>query len=133
MNRFVAKVLDIQSKEGMNLVSFRFFSSKLTMVSLDLNENIKVGKDVLLSIKATNITLAKNFEGLLSFANKFTGKIVLIEQGEIISCISCDIGELVIEVIITTNSLKRMDLNLNEEVNLLFKATDLAILEVIDD
>ena len=41
--------------------------------------------------------------------------------------------DILIESIITVDSSKRMDLKENDEVTLLIKASDLSILEVIND
>lgn len=133
MNKLEAKVLKIKSKKSLNLVSFSFNSKTLSMISLDLNEEIKEQKRVLLSVKPTNITLAKNFEGFLSSSNRLLGKISNIEIGELLSSITCDVAGTFIEAIITTNSLEQMNLTLEEEIILLFKASDLAILEVLND
>ncbi|WP_417331856.1 TOBE domain-containing protein [Halarcobacter sp.] len=133
MNKLEAKVSKIKSKQSLNLVSFSFNTNTLTMISLDLDEKVKEDKQVLLSIKPTNITLAKNFEGLLSSSNKLLGKISNLEIGELLSSVICDVNGTLIEAVITTNSLEKMNLSLNEDIVLLFKASDLAIMEISND
>lgn len=133
MNYLEAKINKIKSKDSLNLVTFEFFSETLTMISLDLKEDIKEKKKVLLNIKPTNITLAKEFEGLLSSSNKLLGKISKLEIGELLSSIICDVHGNLVEAVITTNSLKKMKLQAEDKIVLLFKASDLSILEVLDD
>ncbi len=132
MNKFQCSVLKIENIESLNLVYFSFKSTTISMVSLDLSENITTNRKVILSLKPTNITLAKNFEGLLSSSNKLLGKIVYIEQGKLLSSVVCEVFDTQIESIITTNSLKQMKLAIDDEITLLFKASDISILEVVD-
>jgi len=133
MNKIEAKVSKIESVENLNLVNFLFNENTLTMISLELNKRVKKNKKVLLNIKPTNISLAKNFEGLISSSNKLTGKIVSIERGKLLSGVICDVNKVLMEAIVTTKSLDQMNLSLRENIVLLFKASDLAIEEVYDD
>lgn len=133
MNRLEAKIKKIKNKDSLNIVDFSFNENTLTMISLDLSSSIKENKNVLLSIKPTNITIAKNLSGEISFSNKLVSKVTLIEKGELLSNITCSIKNTNIEAIITTLSLEQMSLKVGDEVFVFFKATDLAIMEVIDD
>jgi len=132
MNKFKCSVSKIENIESLNLVYFSFKSTTISMVSLDLSENITTNRKVILSLKPTNITLAKNFEGLVSSSNKLLGKIVFIEQGKLLSSVVCEVFDTQIESIITTNSLKQMKLAVDDEITLLFKASDISILEIVD-
>lgn len=133
MNKLEAKITKIQNHDSLNLVSFEFEQQTLTMISLELNETIKKNKKVILSIKSTNITLAKNLDGLISFSNKLLGKIKHIEKGELLSNIVSDINGTLIEAVITTNCFNKMNLALNDQILILFKESDLAIMEVKND
>lgn len=133
MNKLEAKITKIQNHDSLNLVSFEFEQQTLTMISLELNETIKKNKKVILSIKSTNITLAKNLDGLISFSNKLLGKIKHIEKGELLSNIVSDINGTLIEAVITTNCFNEMNLALNDQILILFKESDLAIMEVKND
>lgn len=133
MNKLEAIVSKVKSKDSLNLVFFSFKSLILSMISLDLSEKIKDGTKVIVSVKPTNITLAKDFEGLLSSSNKLKGKVTFIEEGELLSSVTCDILCISMQSMITTNALKQMNLSLDEEITLLFKASDLSIREIIND
>lgn len=133
MNEIEAVVIEIESMENLNLVSFQFEEQTLTMISLDLSKEIKVGKKVVLSLKPTNITLAKELKGLISSSNNLTATIDNIEIGKLLTCITSKVFNTQFQTIITTKSLEKLKLVLNEEINLLFKASDLAILDILDD
>lgn len=127
MNRLNAVVKNIQSVDNLNIVSFEYQGEVLTMMSLDLADNIQVRKRLELTAKATNIAIAKEFSGEVSYSNQIKASIVEIENGELLSSIKLKVKEFFLESIITLNSSKRMDLKVDDEVTLLIKASDLSI------
>lgn len=133
MSPIVATVTFIENLEQLNIVEFDFQGIKLKMMSLDLNKEIQVGKKVVLSIKPTNIALAKNLTGDLSFSNQIAATIDSIENGTLLSSVVLKTKEILFESIITLSSAKRMNLVVNDEVKMLIKASDVSILEVLHD
>ncbi|WP_419766413.1 MAG: TOBE domain-containing protein [Arcobacter sp.] len=133
MNKIEAIISQIDNIDNLNIVQFDFLGTSLKMMSLDLNENIKVGQKVILIVKSTNILVAKNFEGMLSFSNQFKAKVEEVDNGKLLSSISLKIKEIILESIITQSSSSKMDLKKDDEVTVLIKASDLSIYEVIND
>lgn len=133
MSQIVATVTTIENLEQLNIVEFDFQGLKLKMMSLDLNANVQVGKRVVLSIKPTNIALAKNITGYLSFSNQIVATIDSLIMGELLSSVVLKTKEILFESIITVSSAKRMNLQQNDEVIILIKASDVSILDVLHD
>ncbi len=133
MSQIVATVTTIENLEQLNIVEFDFQGLKLKMMSLDLNANVQVGKRVVLSIKPTNIALAKNITGDLSFSNQIVATIDSLIMGELLSSVVLKTKEILFESIITVSSAKRMNLQQNDEVIMLIKASDVSILDVLHD
>lgn len=131
MNTLKAIVTKIDSADNLNIVSFDYFGEKLSMMSLDLNENIHVGTVVELSTKSTNIAVAKEFSGSVSYSNQIKTKIIGLEKGQLLSSVKLQLNDSVLESIITLNSLKKMDLKVGDEILAFIKASDLSILKVI--
>jgi molybdopterin-binding protein len=131
MNRFNATVTKIQTKENLNIVNFEFISHKLSMMSLDLDEAIKVSSLVELSVKPTHIAIAKEFIGVVSYSNQLDAKIVEVENGELLSNIKLSVGDANFESIITKDSSKRMNLEVGDMVKIFIKASELSISEII--
>ena len=48
MSQFVATIKKINSIDNLNIVEFDFHGLTLKMMSLDLNENIQIGKKVII-------------------------------------------------------------------------------------
>jgi molybdopterin-binding protein len=114
-------------------VEFDFFGKTLKMMSLDLNKNVQIGKKVKLAVKPTNISIAKNLFGEISLSNQIVVNIKNVENGQLLSSIILEVNDTTFESIITADSSKRMNLQKNEQVTILIKASDLSILEVLND
>lgn len=130
MSNFNAKITNIQNEMSLNIVTFQTGETILKMISLELNEKITIGIDVLLSCKATNIALAKEFDGELSYSNQIPMQIESLEVGKLLSSLKLEQGDLKLESIITTASLERMKLKVGENVTALIKSSDLSIMEI---
>ncbi|BAK71903.1 MAG: molybdopterin-binding protein [Arcobacter sp.] len=133
MNKLVATIKKINSIDSLNIVEFDFFGKNLKMMSLDLGKNIQIDKKVTLSVKPTNIIIAKNLFGEISLSNQFVATIQKIENGHLLSNIILKINDTYLESIITVDSSKKMNLQKDEDVLVLIKASDLSIQDVLDD
>ena len=133
MNTIVAEIKEIKNVDNLNIVKFYFAGTTLSMMSLELNENIKVGAKVKLITKPTHIAIAKKFNGEVSYSNQLDAEIIHVENGELLSSIKIQIWETTLESIITKDSSERMNLHIGDEVTAFIKANELSIVEVLDD
>lgn len=133
MNKIVASITKIEKLESLHIVSFSFEKYTLQMMSLELNENIKIGQKVILGVKPTHITFAKNLDGKISISNQIRAKIKEIKHGKLLCSAIFEANKTSIESVFTTTSLRAMNLQLHDEFTILIKASDLFILEVIND
>ena len=133
MSQLVATIKKINSIDNLNIVEFDFHGLTLKMMSLDLNADVQVGKKVKLSVKPTNISIAKNLIGEISLSNQIVATIENLENGQLLSSVSLKVYNTLLESIITVDSSKRMNLQIGEVVTILIKASNLSIEEVIND
>ena len=133
MSNIIATVSKIQSCDSLNIVNFDFNNISLSMMSLELNDTITVGTQVKLNYKSAHIAIAKNFSGEVSYSNQLDCVIEKIENGELLSCVTLKIFDTFLESIITSNSSTRMNLRVGDNVTAFIKASELFILEVIND
>jgi len=133
MSNLIATVLTIESCNNLHIVEFDFNGQTLSMMSLELDENIKIASKVLLAIKPTHIAIGKSFLGDLSYSNQLKSKIKSMQNGKLLSSIILDLGNAVeIESIITKKSSVRLNLKKLDEVTAIIKASDISISEVLD-
>ena len=133
MSQIIATIKKIHNIDNLNIVEFDFFGKTLKMMSLNLNKNVQIGKKVKLAVKPTNISIAKNLFGEISLSNQIVVNIKNVENGQLLSSIILEVNDTTFESIITADSSKRMNLQKNEQVTILIKASDLSILEVLND
>ena len=133
MRQLVATIKKINSIDNLNIVEFDFHGLTLKMMSLDLNADVQVGKKVKLSVKPTNISIAKNLIGEISLSNQIVATIENLENGQLLSSVSLKVHNTLLESIITVDSSKRMNLQIGEVVTILIKASNLSIGEVLND
>lgn len=131
MNSFIARVKKIDSKDNLNIVKFDFNDTTLSMMSLDLNSNLILDSEVQLTVKATHITLAKNFQGLCSDENQLKAKVTNVENGELLSSVTLLVGETPIEAVITAQISQKMSLQQEDEVTLFINPSELSIMSIL--
>lgn len=131
MNTLIATVTKIDTIDNLNIVKFDFSGQALSMMSLDLSEDIQIGTKVKLITKPSYIAIAKEFSGMLSYSNQLKSKIKELENGKLLSSVKLQIEEFVLESIITFESSKKMDLKVGDDVTAFIKASELSILKVL--
>lgn len=133
MNKIEAVISKIDNIENLNIVYFKVNDLDFKMMSLDLKDEIKVGTKVLLKVKTTHVSIAKNVIGDLSFSNQFDAKVIDVNNGELLSIITLKVYENNIQSLITKDSSIRMNLKENDLVRVLIKASDISISEIINE
>ena len=133
MSQLVATIKKINSVDNLNIVEFDFNGLTLKMMSLYLNDDVKIGKKVELSVKPSNISISKNLIGEISLSNQIVATIQSLENGQLLTSVILKINDTLLESIITVDSSKRMNLQIGEVVTILIKASNLSIGEVLND
>jgi len=131
MNLLPATITEILSQKPLHVVKFDFEGNSLSMMSLDLSDKVTTNKRVNLTVNPSYIALAKSFSGVMSYTNQIEAIIISIEQGVLLSAIKLQVGETVLESIITAESTQRMELKRGDKVTMLIKASELSIVEVL--
>ena len=132
MSKLVAIVKSIRTHQNLNIVEFDFMNTVLKMMSLDLNKNVQVGKKVELLFKPTSVSISKGLLGDISLSNRIIATIENLENGELLSSILLKTGDFTLESIITKDSSLAMNLQKNDAVTALIKASDVSISKVLD-
>ena len=132
MSTLVASIKDIQSVDSLNIVTFDFNGIELKMMSLDLADEVQVGRKASLAIKATSVAVAKEFSGEISYANKIHASILEVNNGELLSSIKLQANGNVFESLMTLESSIKMQLAKGDRVIALLKAGELSISEIIE-
>lgn len=111
----------IKLKSGYTIVS------NITKASV-INLNLKMDDEVTAFFKSSTVLLTTDLTLNISARNKLQGKIENINEGDINSEVIIDIGNGdKVASIVTSNSIKNLDLKVENEVSAIIKASDIMI------
>lgn len=130
INEIYAKVTRVITKDNLSFIKFKSFEKEFSMLSLSVN--LGINDEVTISFKPSSVAIAKGNLGLLSYSNQIKTNISNLEIGEILTSIKANFYDFKLESLISTNSAKRLNLELNDEITMLIKATDVFVKEKIN-
>lgn len=122
-----AKISAIDENDGVSVFEFNTANLSLKMLSLENLQNLKIGDEVRLNFKSSDVFVATSPLLNCSVSNEIKVRISDIQKGEITSSLHLNAGEFEFESIITTASLKRLNLSLGDQIYAYVKATSLYI------
>jgi len=127
MNRLTATVKEIVNIDNLHITTCQLGMQSLKMVSLELSKVLEVGKEVNLSVKSTNILLAKNFTGYISILNQLKAKVTAVDNGQLLSSIQVDVEGFTLESLVTSEASLSMELSEGDEVLVLLKGSEVSV------
>ena len=122
-----AKISAIDENDGVSVFEFNAANLSLKMLSMDSLQNLKIGDEVRLNFKSSDVFVATSPLLNCSVSNEIKAQISSIQKGQITSSLHLNAGEFEFESIITTASLKRLNLALGDQIYAYVKATSLYI------
>jgi molybdopterin-binding protein len=131
MNIFEAKIVAIETHEHLSLVDFDVFGQTISMVSLGLDEEVRVGRTVMLSLNPTQLILAKEPTVMLSITNQLKATVLSCENGILLSSVKLLVGDVELESIITREAADRLALKEHDSITVLMQPSELSILKVL--
>jgi len=133
MNILKGKIVDIQSSDMISLISVDVGGDVLSSIILEGKKgplSYKKGEQVNLIFKETEVGIAKNLSGLISFRNRFAARIEKIEKGSVLAKIRLDYKGHRLEAIISTRSANDMKLKESESIEWLVKTNEVSLMQI---
>ncbi|WP_299028443.1 molybdopterin-binding protein [uncultured Campylobacter sp.] len=122
-----AKISAIEQNDGVSVFEFSAENLSLKMLSLENLQNLKIGDEVWLNFKSSDVFVATSPLLNCSVSNEIKVRISDIQKGEITSSLHLNAGEFEFESIISAASLKRLNLAPGDQIYAYVKATSLYI------
>jgi molybdopterin-binding protein len=135
MNKLRGRITRIESNDHVSLVDVDVSGDNFTATLLETPEDapyLKVDNNVDVLFKETEVSLAKGLSGLISLRNRVLTTVKLVRSGVILSEVVLDYRGQTISSIITTGSIKRLDIKPGDQVEALVKANEVTLMEVED-
>ncbi len=127
MNRLNVKVEQIDKVDKLHVITCKLGYQRIKVVSLELQATLKIGSTVELSVKSTNISLAKNFTGKLSIVNQLTAKVTAVDKGSLLSAVQVEIEGFSLECLLTVEATLNMGLSAGDDVMVLIKGSEVFV------
>lgn len=131
MNNIIALVKEIKSSDNLNIVKFDYNGETLSMMSLELSNDVKIGAKIKLSIKPTNVVVVKDFKGESSCSNKLSAKVTHVQNGELLSILKLQLHDTTLESIITKDASDKINIHVDDFVTVFIKENELSIMEIL--
>ena len=122
-----AKISAIEQNDGVSVFEFSAENLSLKMLSLENLQNLKIGDEVWLGFKSSDVFVATSALLNCSVSNEIKAQISDIQKGQITSSLHLNAGKFEFESIISTASLKRLNLAPGDQIYAYVKATSLYI------
>ncbi|MFL5729647.1 MAG: molybdopterin-binding protein [Cytophagaceae bacterium] len=130
MNKLKAEISDIRTEGDLSLVTLRSHGQSFSSLIISQQEEyIRIGNQVYMVFKETEVSIAKGLTGGLSIRNRFASVIDHIEKGMLLSEIRLNFKGALISSVITTSSCEALNLSVGNEVEGLLKTTELFIMK----
>ena len=132
LNRLKAKITSQKYSNGLAMIDALSDNYLFRLLMLEDKNVREIGASVYLLIKESEVALSKGKPIDISISNQIECKIVEIKKGEILCEIILKFGKHRLLSMITTESVDRLALQVDENVYALIKANEI-YLENIDD
>jgi molybdopterin-binding protein len=131
MNNLIALVKEIKTSDNLNIVKFDYNGETLSMMSLGLSNDVKIGAKIKLSIKPTNVVVVKDFKGESSCSNQLSAKVIHVQNGELLSSLKLQLHDTTLESIITKDASDKINIHVDDIVTVFIKENELSIVEIL--
>jgi len=131
MNRLKGTIISIQQSNELSQVDVACDDVMATAYVLGKlnNLNLKIGDEVFLLFKESEVALAKNLKGSISLRNRFDGVIEKIVYGELLAEVTLLFKNDKIVSIISRRACESMKLKEKDKVTALVKSNEMTLLK----
>jgi molybdopterin-binding protein len=129
MNKLTGHIIKQSKVDDLCLLEIDVDSVVLKSIIIEeqLESFYRLGDCVNLLFNETEVILTKNSSIEISLQNRLICKVESIEQGQLLSVVKMKFNTVFISSIITTNSLERLNINVEDEVLAMIKTNEIML------
>lgn len=131
MNKLLAKIVEIKTKDDFALVKLKAFKENFSSLMVQKDENsffLKENKKVWMIFKESEVILAKK-ECNISLQNRFYCKVINIEHNEVLALVTLDYKGESLKSLITYDAICKLELKKDDFVLAFVKSNELGLME----
>jgi len=134
MNELPGTLIALEEEHGVLLAEVAVGGAQFAALLLHAGQmpDWPLGSAVCLSFKETEIALAKNLRGELSFRNRQSATITGIGHGKLLTAVQLQFGAYALTSVITSGSARRLQLQVGDAVEWLVKANEMQLRPNVD-
>lgn len=136
MNKLRGRITNVEFNDHVSLVDVDVKGDVFTATLLETPDDapyLKAGNVVDVLFKETEVSLAKGLTGLISLRNRVSTTVKQVRSGVILSEVVLEYHGETISSIITSRSIKRLDINVGDEIEAMVKANEVTLMEVVNE
>lgn len=133
MNTLTGIIQNIQTSGQVMLIDVSVQGMMFSVIlidSLHTNDWIIKGREVRLLFKESEVSLAKDLQGMISMRNRMKSKIKRIEKGEVLSCVYFDVGGIELCSSVTTRAVHALQLQVGDTIECLVKSNEISLMNM---
>ncbi|MBI2265537.1 MAG: TOBE domain-containing protein [Armatimonadetes bacterium] len=133
MNRLRGKIVKIESTGLMSSVDVKVGEDVFSAFVLETPPTcgyLREGGEVSLLFKETEVSLAREFTGIISIGNQMEGTVSRIDLGKILGLVELDYRGTTVGAITSKSAVTALDLKKGDKVRWLLKSSELSLMEV---
>lgn len=130
MNSLKGNIVAVKSDEHFSIVEAVVKETTFKSIIIETPATasfLKTGSPVKIMFKETEVSIAKNFSGMISLQNKMPCSIADISRGKLLSRLLLDFNGIKIVSIITTGAVDQLNLVNGENVLALVKTNEITL------
>ena len=130
MNKLKGKIVSIETSKHMSMVDVEVKGEIFSAIVLETPETaeyLKIGGDVFIVFKETEVSIAKNLSGLISIRNRIKSKIKRIDSDGILTKVTLSFNEANVISVISTKSARKLELKNGDDVEWLVKTNEISL------
>ena len=131
MNSLTGIITEIQQSGAILLVDViveEHLFSALLIDSITRPKWLQKSNTINIVFKETEVSLAKNLSGLISMRNRMSCQVLEVERGELLSKITMQFQQHIINSAITTRSVDLLQIAVGDSIEALVKANEIVLM-----
>ena len=132
MNKLYGKIVFIESSGDMSIVDADVRGDTFSTIVLETPQSapyLKIGEEVTLLFKETEVSIGKNLSGMMSLRNRISSRIKKLTSGGILTQVVLDYKGQEIVSIISSRSARGLNLKSGDDVEWLVKTNEISLLK----
>jgi molybdate transport system regulatory protein len=130
MNTLLGNITEIITEGSLSLVKIKVENTVLTSIVIDTPETahyLKMGNNIKILFKETEVILAKKITGIISLQNKMDCIVSSFEKGLLLCKITMRFGTYIISSVITRTAFDQLNIQENDQITAMIKTNEISL------